>query len=159
MNWYKKAQDDDFDEEENDNNSVNPHGSFAGKIFFHGTSKEGAEVIRSSGIDNEKSTKGYFGRGFYMAEEFGLAKSNYADFFEGKDEGVVLGFAIKSEAKILDLRIEEDFLIYNRISKAGNIIGRDDFDQIMVANDIDGLYDRSFGGIVIYNPNAVYLVH
>ena len=149
MNWYKKAQEDE----------QNPYGSFAGKIFFHGTSEEGAASIRNGGIDNSRSNKGYFGVGFYMAEDFDLAKSNYADFADDDAEGVVLGFAIKPEARILDLRKPEDFDVYQAISQQGRLVSRDDFDTVMTSNGIDGLYDNSFGGIVIYNPNSVYLVN
>ncbi len=153
MNWYKRAQ----EEQEAEHKPQANH--FAGKIFFHGTSKEGAKNIRTNGVDNSKSNKGYFGVGFYLAEDFDLAKSNYADWAEDGEEGVVLGFVIKPESNILDLRESADFEVYQRISQQGRLVGRDDFDNLMVKNGVDGLYDNSFGGIVIYNPDAIYPVN
>jgi len=138
MNWYKKAQ-------------IN----WGGKILYHGTSKEGAANILAHGVDNTKSQKGYFGRGFYMAEDRALAQSNYADWADEEEDGVVLAVQITPTARILDLRDERDSEIYVKISQYGRLCGDDDFDRIMQRHGIDGLFDRSFGGVVIYNPNAV----
>jgi len=132
-------------------------------FLYHGTDRKSADDIIKRGIDMSKSDKGYFGRGFYTATDEALAKSNYADF-SGDDEesGVVLKFSLKPNTKILDLDIPEDFETYKSTTWRGipisNLIHRDDFHDIMVSLGFDGLRDEgSFGGIVIYNPDAVRL--
>jgi len=132
-----------------------PVKGWVGRVMFHGTSKEGAQDIMNSGIDNSKSQKGYFGRGFYMASDYDLAKGNYADWAEEDEEGSVLVVKISEGANILDLRDSEDSEVYSRVSEHGRLCGRDDFDLIMTTNGIDGLFDRSFGGIVIYDPSVL----
>ena len=42
-----------------------------------------------------------------------------------------------------------------KASEHGRLCGRDDFDRIMLSHGIDGLFDRSFGGVVIYDPAKV----
>ena len=130
--------------------------------LYHGTDKKSAEDIIKHGIDMSKSDKGYFGRGFYTATNEALAKSNYADFADDEESGVVLKFSLSPSAKVLDLDKSDDFDTYKTTKWKGvpieNLIHRDDFDKIMVESGFDGLRDEgSFGGIVIYNPKAVKL--
>jgi hypothetical protein len=132
-----------------------PVKGWAGRIMFHGTSKKGAESIYKHGIKQNKSNKGYFGRGFYMASDYDLAKSNYADFSEDEDGGAVITVKIKDNANILDLRDAIDSEKYMLVSKNGRLIGDDNFDKVMVTAGVDGLFDRSFGGVVIYNAKAI----
>ena len=145
-------------------NQENQPENWAGKILFHGTSQDGAQDILTNGIDNAKSTKGYFGRGFYMAEDRDLAQSNYADWAEEDDEfgehkpGVVLEVKINPNANILDLRNPKHWEIYKKASKGGSLVSQDNFDQIMMRNNMDGLYDNSFGGVVIFNPKSVEVI-
>jgi len=125
---------------------------------FHGTSVKDAENIIKYGVNISKSTGGYFGWGFYTATEFQLAKSNYADFAEEQgstDKGVVLEFRVSPQANILDLRKDEDFKIWQPYSKA---INQPNLYQVLVKHGIDGLYDNSFEGVVIYNAKVLTLV-
>lgn len=125
---------------------------------YHGTSVKDAENIQKYGIKVDKSTGGYFGWGFYTAIEFDLAKDNYADFAEEKgssDKGAVLEFSISPEANILDLRKDEDFKTWQPYSKA---IYMPDLYMVLVKHGIDGLYDNSFEGVVIYNVKVLSLV-
>uniref|UniRef100_A0A6M3XDY4 Putative poly(ADP-ribose) polymerase n=1 Tax=viral metagenome TaxID=1070528 RepID=A0A6M3XDY4_9ZZZZ len=133
-----------------------PVKGWAGRTLFHGTESTSAEAITSKGIDNAKSTKGYFGRGFYMASDYNVAKDNYADFAEDEDAAsAVIAVKVSLKARILDLRDEKDSEIYMKVSQNGRLIGNDNFDKLMVRNKIDGLFDRSFGGVVIYNPKVL----
>jgi hypothetical protein len=125
--------------------------------LYHGTSKQGAEDIINNGIDIDKSEGGYFGKGFYCAIEFALAKSNYADFAyeEGLDaSGAVLEFKVVG-GNILDLRDAEDFEIWKQFAR--NIF-RPDYYHTLVNNGIDGLYDNSFEGVVVFNPGVLQFV-
>ena len=135
-----------------------PVKSWAGRIMFHGTSQKGAQSICEHGIKQSKSNKGYFGRGFYMASDYDLAKNNYADFSEEGKDGVVIIVQIKNNANILDLRDAIDSEKYMLVSKNGRLISDDRFDKIMVSAGIDGLFDRSFGGVVIYNNKAIEVI-
>jgi len=134
--------------------SVSP-GEWAGRVVFHGTSVAGAEDIAARGVDQSKSTKGYFGRGFYTTPDASLALSNYADWAEEDARGAVLAVRISPAARIFDLRDAADWGEYAKISKNGGLVSLDGFDRIMVRAGIDGLADRSFEGVVIYNPSAV----
>ena len=131
------------------------------KFLYHGTDRKSADDIIKRGIDMSKSEKGYFGRGFYTATDEALAKSNYADFADDEGSGVVLKFSLSPNAKILNLTNEKDSEEYTTTKWKGvpieNLRHRDDFDEIMVELGFDGLEDRSFGGIVIYNPKAIKL--
>ena len=118
---------------------------------YHGTSKEGAQDIINNGIDMSKSDGGYFGKGFYTTPDPELAKSNYADF-SGDEGGVILELQISPEANILDLRDAEDFETWKPFSK---LIHRPDIHEILTSKGIDGLWDDSFDGVVIYNPDVI----
>lgn len=135
-----------------------PLGKWAGRVMFHGTSESGARSILKHGIRQDKSTKGYFGRGFYMAPDYDLAKNNYADFADDDKPGVVIAAKIKESANILDLRLEDHYEEWLKVSGNGKLIGNDDFDCFMVRQGIDGLFDRSFGGVVIYNTKSVEIL-
>jgi hypothetical protein len=133
-----------------------------GKRLFHGTDRESAASILSDGIDMSKSQKGYFGRGFYLAEDRNLAQSNYADLSGGDKGGEVLEFVLSPNARILDLRNAKDADKFVKMTWGGRKISdqlyRDDLDQIMVALGVDALFDQSFGGYVVYNPAVLNLV-
>ena len=139
-------------------NSIDPEDvpikGFAGRTVFHGTDKKAATNIVDMGVDVAKSTGGYFGKGFYVATDAGLAQSNYAEFSDDEDGGAVVPVKIKSEANILDLRSEGDWETYKKVTE-GKSVGDPNFDQIMRDAGIDGLFDRSFGGVVIYNQEMV----
>ena len=127
------------------------------QTLYHGTSKQGAQDIINNGIDISKSEGGYFGTGFYCATEFALAKSNYADFAyeEGlENSGVVLEFKIIG-GNVLDLRDEDDFETWKPY---GKLISQKNLYQTLVQRGIDGLYDNSFEGVVIYNPDILEFV-
>ena len=136
--------------------------------YFHGTSQESGRNIREKGVDQMKSGKGYFGRGFYAAHNKKLAQSNYADFAEDFEDGLPVGggdiiaFAIPDSAKILDLREAEDSDTFSKAKYRGvplsNLISEDNFHEIMKEAGFDGLIDRSFDGIVIYNESIIKLV-
>jgi hypothetical protein len=127
----------------------------ASQPWFHGTSQEGAEDILRRGIDQSKSSYGYFGQGFYMAEDYALAQNNYADFTDSTERGVVLRVTVKPTARLLDLRQPEDWELWQKSGLAAKLGARDDFADLAVRAGIDGLYDNSFRGLVIYNPEAV----
>lgn len=121
-------------------------------ILYHGTSASSAQNIIENGVDQNKSGRGYFGAGFYLAEEWGLAKSNYADFSD--DEGAVLACEIDPCANILDLSRESHFQTWKN-SGLEALIARQDFWAIATRKGVDGVKDASFGGIVIYNPAVI----
>jgi hypothetical protein len=131
-----------------------PVGEWAGRVVFHGGEEAGITDILTNGVDRLKSHKGYFGRGFYAASDPSLAENNYADFRDEGEVGDVLAFRVSPEARILDMRSESDWEIFRNASQDSRLIHRDDFDLIMLRNGIDGLFDRSFGGLVIYNPKS-----
>ena len=125
---------------------------------FHGTSLKGAENIKKYGVKINKSFGGYFGWGFYTAIDYNLAKSNYAEFSDDNatdEKGVILEFSISPAANILDLRKDKDFKIWQPYS---NVIGEPNLYQVLVKKGIDGLYDNSFEGVVIYNPKVLTFV-
>lgn len=128
-------------------------------LVYHGTDKEAADDIIKNGIDMSKSQLGYFGRGFYTTPDLALAKSNYADFADDEEDGVVLGLEVSSDARLLDLRNEDDWITYRdstyRGRKLTDLLGVSNFDEIMVSLGFDGLYDESFGGWVFYNPSVL----
>lgn len=121
-----------------------------GTYLYHGTSEDSANNIIENGIDINKCSHGYFGLGFYTASKFSLAKNNYADMSD--DKGAVVQLKIKPSATILDTRNEHDWskLSANKDNSSMHIYA--------FKNGIDGIYDRSFGGVVIYNPEAVEVV-
>ena len=125
--------------------------------YYHGTSRSGAKDIMARGVDQSKSEKGYFGRGFYMAEDAALAASNYAGFQE--DEGAVLEVEVADSASILDLSTPEHWDNYDKLrihgQKIGSVLYMDDIDQHMVRLGVDGIKDNSFGGVVIYNTKVI----
>ena len=125
---------------------------------FHGTSLKGAENIQKYGVKISKSFGGYFGWGFYTAIDYNLAKNNYAEFSDDNatdEKGVILEFKISPNANILDLRKEADFKTWLPYSKA---INQPNLYQVFVKHGIDGLYDNSFEGVVIYNLKILTLV-
>jgi len=125
---------------------------------YHGTSNTGAKDIETSGVDINKSYGGYFGKGFYCAIDFNLAKSNYAEFADENDideRGAILEFEILPEANILDLRDSDDWDTYLPYSRT---IFKPNHPQEMLRAGIDGLYDNSFEGVVIYNPDILKYV-
>ena len=144
--WYKKATEE------------LPVGQWAGSVVYHGTDREAAEDILRRGVDMSRAQGGYFGFGFYTTPDKSLAQSNYADFGREDEEAAVLELVIRPDAKILDMRDAEDSEAYMRISAKGRGISSPDFPRQMVAAGYDGLFDRSFDGVVIFNPKAVKVV-
>jgi len=135
-----------------------PKNDWAGRIVYHGTDRKSYEDILKRGIDMEKSSKGYFGKGFYTTPDEALAKSNYADFTgEDEDDTVVIKLRVNPKARILDLRSEEGWDKYSKLG-LGKDLNRDDLDKLMVRNGVDGLVDNSFEGLVMYNPKMISVV-
>jgi hypothetical protein len=129
--------------------SPDEHGtSWAGEVVYHGTGRAHASAITKH--LEIQPTGGYFGNAFYVADSPKLAKNAYADVSD--DEPVVLMFRINENAKILDLR-EED--AWERWAKLANMIYRSDCSEQMVKAGVDGIYDRSVGGLAIYNPKVI----
>jgi hypothetical protein len=126
-------------------------------FLYHGTGVADAEAIETEGISMDASGKGYFGQGFYLAVDPALAKSNYADFADEEEAGVVLQYGVKPEARLLDLRDSDDWDTW-KASGLDQQIWKDGFAAMAVASGIDGLYDESFGGYVIYNPDVLGLI-
>jgi hypothetical protein len=126
-------------------------------VVYHGTSKAAARNIAKRGVDMTASTLGYFGEGFYTTENKALAKSNYADFAEDDEPGVILAFEVSPNARLLDLRKERDWLIW-RDGRFADLIHRPGFSSVAVQAGIDGLYDESFEGWVFYNPDVLTLL-
>jgi hypothetical protein len=136
------------------NNGV-PRGAvgWGGRSVYHGTSIESAEDIFDNGIVAARGD-GYFGRAFYAAEDEALAISNYADFSGDHDGGTVLEVTIEEGARILDTRNEDDA---KELERSGLMqhLGSPDLDRRARALGIDGIYDRSVGGVAIYNPKRL----
>ena len=128
-----------------------PNGTvgWASREVFHGTSTDSADDILNHGITPSAGT-GYFGRAFYVADDVELAISNYAEFSGDEDGGAVIVTTIQEGAFILDLRNKAD---YQKWMESGlpSIIGRNDFDLQARKRGIDGVYDRSVGGLAIFN--------
>lgn len=133
-----------------------PRGSvgWSGRSVFHGTSLTAAEDIYGNGIDLGKSHGGYFGHAFYVADNIDLAISNYAEFAGEDEEPVVLEFVVEDASKILDLRNGLDFDRY-RGSPVPPLLGRQDLPAKAAWNGIDGVYDRSVGGLAIFRPEIL----
>lgn len=124
--------------------------------LYHGTSIEGAQDIQKYGIDIQKSDGGYFGKGFYTTPDFDLAKSNYADFAD-EEGGAILEFELSPEANILDLRDSDDWDTYLPLGQSRAIF-KPNHPQEMLRAGIDGLYDNSFEGVVVYNTKYLKLI-
>jgi hypothetical protein len=126
---------------------------------YHGTSSKGAASIKSDGVIISRSCKGYFGIGFYTTPDAELARCNYAEFSGDEDGGEVLAFEVSPDARILDLSRSEDWDIYRSLTYGGrsvaDLVSLDGFDQIMRSLGVDGIADRSFGGIVFYNSKVL----
>lgn len=122
---------------------------WSGAVVYHGTGRSHASSI-ASGIRVEKSC-GYFGYGFYVADDPMLAKNNYADFSD--DEPAILKFRIATTARIADMRVEGPLeALFQKVSQQGRGLGCESTTKRMVQAGIDGVYDRSMGGLCIYNP-------
>ncbi|MDW9478828.1 hypothetical protein GOB57_09005 [Sinorhizobium meliloti] len=136
------------------NNGV-PRGAvgWAGRTVFHGTSGEHADDILHNGIVAGRGD-GYFGKAFYAAEHEDLAKSNYADFSGDEGGGAVIEVTIQEGARILDMRNADDARELENTGLMAHL-GAQDFDRRARALGIDGIYDRSVGGVAIYNARIV----
>lgn len=131
--------------------------NFAHTHVWHGTSKESAKNLIDHGIDLNKVHGGYFGYGFYVADTAELAQSNYADFADDDEDGVVLEYAINDDARILDLRDEQDWFVWRDGGYARRLHDRHLW-KTLVKHGIDGIYDRSFEGLCFYNVHALHFV-
>lgn len=126
---------------------------WSARDVYHGTGAEAARDILSDGVDMSLCGKGYLGQGFYVAEEADLARSNYADFAD-EGAGSVLAMTIGEGARILDLRNTVDAKNWTESGLEGRV-GEDGFAALARRAGIDGVYDRSVGGLVIYNPTVL----
>jgi hypothetical protein len=126
------------------------------KLFdklYHGTDINSALRIKDKGINISKG-EGYFGTGFYTTPDINLAKSNYADF-KGNGKGAVLEFKLKENSNILDLGDSDDFELWKKYAR--RIYDKSLYKEL-VRNGIDGLWDNSMDGVVIYNPKVLQLI-
>lgn len=130
------------------------------EFVYHGTpvdpedpdfNQEGFEALKRGVVDLAFAFGGYFGFGFYVTENPRLARSNYA----GRS-GYVFKYRL-NPARVLDLRLSEHFDIWKR-SGLDRMTGDRRMPAMAVRKGIDGVYDRSVGGICIYNPKALTLV-
>lgn len=129
--------------------------NWAGETVYHGTGAGNAASIKKK-LDILAGC-GYFGYAFYVADDPKLAKSNYADFAE--DEPVILAFKISPTARIADMRVENDLqTIFSRVSNQGRGLSDPSMPARMVKAGVDGVYDRSVGGLAIYNPDVLTYV-
>lgn len=126
---------------------------WAERDVYHGTGAAAADDILTNGVDMSLCGKGYLGQGFYVAEEAGLARSNYADFSD-EEAGVVLAMTIRAGARILDLRNATDAKNWTESGLEARV-GEDGFAALARRAGIDGVYDRSVGGLAIYNPSVL----
>ena len=126
-----------------------------GTHVYHGTDSKSAEDIRKRGVDITKCSPGYFGTAFYTALDPDLAKSNYADFSDDEEGGVVLEFEIIG-GHILDLKESDDWDEYAALKVRPD--ANPNFPKMMVQKGVDGLADESFGGVCFYNPRCLKLV-
>ena len=128
---------------------------------FHGTDKESAKDILENGLNINKCERGYFGKAFYVTTDEELARSNYADFSDDEEGGVVLKFELTPIGRVLDLRDSEDWDYYQNLKHKGTEIGRymgfDEFPNIMKEKGIDALYDRSNDAFAVYNLESLKL--
>jgi hypothetical protein len=128
---------------------------WGGREVYHGASRDIAADILANGIDMSASQGGYFGRAFYVADDAALAKSNYADF-SGEEEGGggVVQFVVADGAHILDMRNDQDQREWDDSGLARQI-HRGDFARLARKAGVDGVYDRSVGGLAIYRASAL----
>lgn len=123
---------------------------WSGKTIYHGTDSVSAHDIVQNGVDLSQCERGYFGLGFYAADVEATARSNYADF-SGESGGDVVQGDIAEGANILDMRNCEDQRVWDS-GRFSDKVHLPAFPKEMRMAGIDGVYDRSFGGVVIYNP-------
>jgi hypothetical protein len=126
---------------------------------FHGTDIESASDIKQNGLNLSKCDRGYFGKAFYITTDEELAISNYANFSEDEEGGVVLKFEMNPINRVLDLRNSNDWEIYTNLKYKGkeirNFMGFDEFPSIMTSLGIDALYDRSNDAFAVYNVSIL----
>jgi hypothetical protein len=140
-----------IDKVKNFKGSINEQREVFNKLY-HGTDIESAMDIQKNGVDISKGYGGYFGWGFYTTPDFDLAKSNYADFSDDEEGGVILEFELLPTANILDLNDSDDFELWKKYSKR---INDENLYKELTEIGIDGLWDNSFDGVVIYNPKVL----
>lgn len=114
--------------------------------LYHGTSQTHAQAILRDGVNPSVCDKGYFGRGFYCADTYELAWSNYAAL---DDDGVVLELDIPDG--IVLSGVSED----PRASIIANSACRDDYPAFPMSLGVQALSDNSFGGVVIYDASII----
>ena len=86
-------------------------------IVYHGTSASNASDIDVNGINNQKYGGGYFGYGFYTVLDKQSAMNYVTEETEESGEpGAILSFRVKPGTVVCDIRIEEEFKDYVRIS-------------------------------------------
>lgn len=136
-----------------------PRGRFGwpGRIVWHGTAVDDAQAIIETGVDIGVSDGGYFGHAFYVTDDPGLARSNYADFSGDEQGGAIVSFGIVDGARILDLRNPIDSDEWMR-SGLTDMIGNPHIAARAVRAGIDGVYDRSMTGLAVYNADVLWLI-
>lgn len=127
------------------------------EFVYHGTpadpddpdfNPEGFESLKRGVVELSYAFGGYFGFGFYVTENAALARSNYA----GRD-GYVFRYRI-NPSRVLDLRQPEHWDKWQRSGLDAHK-GDRSMPALAVRMGIDGVYDRSVGGLCIYNPRAL----
>jgi hypothetical protein len=128
---------------------------WAGRDVFHGCSRESALDILEHGVLMDRSSKGYFGQAYYLAEDEDLALSNYAAMEDEGEGSAVLRHEIVEGARILDLRNGEDYAEWQATGLADRV-GVDGFAALARRKGVAGVYDRSVGGLAIFDPRALH---
>ena len=121
---------------------------------WHGSSLDAAEDITAHGVRMDASGKGYFGRAFHVADDRDLAVSNYARMHDGTAAAVVRA-VVNENARILDLRNAKDWEAWKPLASQ---VGDPDFDIVARRAGVDGVYDRSIGGLAIFNAEALRIM-
>lgn len=124
--------------------------NWAGREIWHGTDHASALDICENGVNMDLSTLGYFGQAFYVAEKFEHARDSYAEANDA--DGAVVSGTIREGARILDLRNAEDSRAWDRIRDR---VSHPGFAAIARRAGVDGVYDRSVGGLAIYNAAVI----
>lgn len=110
-------------------------------MFFHGTDIESALDIYQNGINRDKCTPGYFGKGFYVSDDYVVSARNHA----GREGAVVV---FRSDSPVI---IDGGEMI----SRYGRILSSSDLDLIISRDGVSACKDSSMGGLCFYDYQAL----
>lgn len=123
--------------------------------YYHGTDIKSATSIVKNGVKIAASGGGYFGVGFYVTPDKELARTNYAEFTGATTKPALLELTLKSDAKIIDLRSSDHWLLWRDTIATGKAEHDPLFYKTAPSKGCDAVYDRSFGGLCIYNNKII----